>query len=219
MRIPLLPIRRLTRRTTATIAACSALALGLTSYGLASGASAAPRYTGTFTFKLIASPGIAKCLPKARGQAWITPHSLNDTMKVQLWGMPANAQFDLFVIQTPNKPFGVSWYQSDIHAGGNGSGSQSCYRNDSNLPVPSTIAPVSSGTLVVGTICDSPAAGASIVAGSVITSVNGQAVGAPDSLHTQIAKYRPGNTVSVTWVSPSGQRKTASVTLTAGPPQ
>jgi len=100
---------------------------------------------------------------------------------------------------------------------GNGQG-QSCYSNDSNLPVPSTIAPVSSGTLVVGTICSSPAADAGVTAGSVITSVNGQAVGAPDSLHTQIAKYRPGNTVSVTWVTPSGQHKTANVTLTAGPP-
>jgi S1-C subfamily serine protease len=103
--------------------------------------------------------------------------------------------------------------------GGNGSGSQSCHTNGSNLPVPSTIAPASSGTLVVGTICGSPAAVAGVTAGSVITSVNGQAVGAPQSLHTQIAKYRPGNTVSLTWVTPSGQHKTASVALTAGPPQ
>jgi hypothetical protein len=122
MRIPLLPIRRPTRRTAAAIAACSALALGLTGYGLTS-ASAAPRYSPkTFTFKLIASPGIAKCLPKARGQAWITTHPLNDTMKVQLWGMPAGADFDLFVIQTPNKPFGVAWYQSDIEVNASGTG-------------------------------------------------------------------------------------------------
>jgi S1-C subfamily serine protease len=101
---------------------------------------------------------------------------------------------------------------------GNGQG-QSCYTNDSNLPVPSTIAPVSSGTLVVGTICNSPAADAGVAAGSVITSLSGQAIGAPGSLHTQIAKHRPGDTVSVTWVTPSGQHKTASVTLTEGPPQ
>jgi len=100
---------------------------------------------------------------------------------------------------------------------GNGQG-QSCYTNDSNLPTPSTIAPVSSGTLIVGTICGSPAATAGMTAGSVITGLNGQAIGAPDSLHTQIAKYRPGDTVSVTWVTPSGQHKTASVTFTAGPP-
>jgi S1-C subfamily serine protease len=104
---------------------------------------------------------------------------------------------------------------------GNGSGnggSPSCYSNDSNLPVPSTIAPVNSGTLVIGTICGSPAATAGLSAGSVITSVNGQAVGAPQTLQSTLAKFRPGNTVSLTWVTPSGQHKTGDVTLTAGPP-
>ena len=101
---------------------------------------------------------------------------------------------------------------------GNGSGSQSCYSNDSDLPVPNTIAPVSSGTLVVGTICGSPAAVAGVSAGSVITSVNGQAVGAPQTLHDALSKFRPGDTVSLTWVTPSGQHKTATMTLTAGPP-
>src|SRR5712691_5856306 len=102
---------------------------------------------------------------------------------------------------------------------GNGSGgSQSCYTNDANLPVPSTIAPVNSGTLVVGTICSSPAATAGLSAGSVVTGVNGQAVGAPQSLHSKLAKFRPGDTVSLTWVTPSGQHKTANMTLTQGPP-
>ena len=101
--------------------------------------------------------------------------------------------------------------------GGNG-GSQGCYTNDANLPVPSTIAPANSGTLVIGTICGSPAATAGVTAGSVVTSVNGQAVGAPQTLHGALAKFRPGATVSLTWVTPSGQHKTANVTLTAGPP-
>jgi len=121
--------------------------------------------------------------------------------------------------QQQNNGFGGSGGFGGNGFGGNGSsGSQSCYTNDSSLPVPSTIAPVSSGTLVIGTICSSPAANAGVTAGSVITSVNGQAIGAPDSLHTQIAKYRPDTTVSLTWVTPSGQHKTASVTLTQGPP-
>jgi S1-C subfamily serine protease len=101
--------------------------------------------------------------------------------------------------------------------GGNG-GSQSCYTNDANLPVPTTIAPANSGTLVIGTICGSPAATAGVTAGSVVTSVNGQAVGAPQTLHGALGKFRPGATVSLTWVTPSGQHKTANVTLTAGPP-
>jgi S1-C subfamily serine protease len=101
---------------------------------------------------------------------------------------------------------------------GSGGGGQSCYNNDANLPAPSTIAPVSSGTLVIGTICGSPAATAGIAAGSVVTSVDGQAVGAPGSLHAALSKFAPNTTVSVTWVTPSGQRKTGNVTLTAGPP-
>ena len=105
--------------------------------------------------------------------------------------------------------------------GGNGSGTggtQSCYTDDSNLLAPSTIAPVNSGTLVVGTICSSPAAAAGLTAGSVITSVNGTTIGAPPSVHNALAKFHPGDSVSLTWVTPSGQHKTASVTLTQGPP-
>jgi S1-C subfamily serine protease len=105
--------------------------------------------------------------------------------------------------------------------GGNGSGGgngQSCYTDDSNLPTPTSIAPVNSGTLVVGTICGGPAAAAGLTAGSVITSVNGTAIGAPPTVHNALAKSHPGDSVSLTWVTPSGQHKTASVTLTQGPP-
>src|SRR5262249_46513998 len=118
--------------------------------------------------------------------------------------------------QQQNNGFGGNGFGGN--GNGTGSGSQSCYNNGTGLPVPTTIAPVSSGTLVVGTICGSPASIAGVTAGSAITSVNGQAVGAPQSLHAQIAKYRPGDTVSLPGVTPSGQHKTANVTLTAGPP-
>jgi S1-C subfamily serine protease len=103
--------------------------------------------------------------------------------------------------------------------GGSGNGgSQSCYTDNSNLPTPTSIAPVNSGTLVVGTICGSPAAAAGLTAGSVITSVNGTTIGAPPTVHNALAKSHPGDSVSLTWVTPSGQHKTASMTLTQGPP-
>ena len=86
------------------------------------------------------------------------------------------------------------------------------------MAAPSTIAPVSSGTLVIGTICNGPAAAAGLTAGSVITAVNGQAIGSPDSLTGVVSKYHPGDVISVTWVSPSGQHSTGNLTLTAGPP-
>jgi S1-C subfamily serine protease len=77
---------------------------------------------------------------------------------------------------------------------------------------------VSSGTLVLGTICNSPAAVAGLTAGSVITAINGHAVSAPESLRAIMSKLHPNDTISVTWVTPSGQRKSGSLTLTAGPP-
>ena len=52
-----------------------------------------------------------------------------------------------------------------------------------------------------------------------ITAVNGQAVGSPDELASIMTWFHPGDTISVTWVSPSGQRTTSSLHLTAGPPQ
>jgi S1-C subfamily serine protease len=102
---------------------------------------------------------------------------------------------------------------------GTGNGSSGCYTNDADLQVPSTIAPVSSGTLVLGTICNSPASAAGLTAGSVITSVDGKSVGSPSSLGSTISKFHPGDSVSLTWVTPSGQRKSGQMDLTAGPPQ
>ena len=53
----------------------------------------------------------------------ITTGALNDVMTVTIQGMPAGTSFDLFVIQQPGAPFGVSWYQTDIHANSSGTGS------------------------------------------------------------------------------------------------
>ena len=105
-------------------AAGGAVALGVTAAFVATaGASTASPAASTFSFRLVPSPGIAACLPHAGGRVTITTGRLNDTMKVSLHGMPRGSNFDLFVIQVPNKPFGVSWYQSDIHAGDKGRGS------------------------------------------------------------------------------------------------
>jgi hypothetical protein len=43
-------------------------------------------------------------------------------MTVSVNGLPANTDFDFFVIQVPNKPFGMSWYQGDIETNGKGNG-------------------------------------------------------------------------------------------------
>jgi S1-C subfamily serine protease len=110
--------------------------------------------------------------------------------------------------------------QEQQNGGSGGAGSTpTCYTSNSDLTLPQVIAPVSSGTLIDGTICGSPAAAAGLTGGAVITAVNGQAVGSPDDLTSILARFHPGDVISVTWVSPSGQRTTSSLHLTAGPPQ
>ena len=119
---------RLTRRLLApTHLALSAMVLATATLlaaaiGLSAAAGAAA--PTTFSFTLVpSSAAITACLPLASGKATITPGSLNDTMTVSVSGMPANAHFDLFVIQQPTAPFGVSWYQTDIKANSSGTGS------------------------------------------------------------------------------------------------
>lgn len=123
-------LRRILRPTVTRVGVIGAGVAVLAAGGLwaASGASAStatPTAPGkSFSFALKpSSSAISACLPKAGGHVTITPGALNDTMKVSLHGMPANAGFDLFVIQQPTAPFGVSWYQTDIQVGGTGSGS------------------------------------------------------------------------------------------------
>ena len=92
-----------------------------------------------------------------------------------------------------------------------------CLGNSAGNPVPRSIAPASTGTLIAGAFCHAPAAAAGLTGGDVILAINGQAVGAPSTLTGVLAQYRPGQTVRVTWMDTSGQRHTSSLTLTTGP--
>ncbi len=79
-----------------------------------------------FTFSMVpSSTNISACLPHAAGSVTITPGSLNDLMKVSVSGLAPNTGYDLFVIQLPKTPFGVSWYQSDLQTDSSGAGSVS----------------------------------------------------------------------------------------------
>ena len=75
-------------------------------------------------FNVPVSPGAATCLPHARGDVTIRSLGPVEVMRVEVEGLPPNTDFDLFVIQTPNAPFGVSWYQGDIETNGHGKGDQ-----------------------------------------------------------------------------------------------
>jgi hypothetical protein len=78
-----------------------------------------------FKFDLVRSAGLTnfpKVAPHAHGRVKIESVGAVEIMKVKVWGLPPNTNFDLFVIQVPNFPFGLSWYQGDINTNDDGVG-------------------------------------------------------------------------------------------------
>jgi hypothetical protein len=98
------------------------IALGLTTTVLVAGISASvvSAATTSFSFRMIPSAGARACIPHAT--ASVSIHSLGpvETLDISASGLPPNTGFDLFVIQVPTPPFGVSWYQGDVHADSKG---------------------------------------------------------------------------------------------------
>jgi S1-C subfamily serine protease len=94
-----------------------------------------------------------------------------------------------------------------------------CLSSNENAGIPSSIASVKSGALILGALCGLPAAASGIGPGDVITSVGGHAVTSPNSLTAVIQPYHARQVVRVTWVTPSGQTVHRNLTLASGPPQ
>ena len=99
---------------------------------------------------------------------------------------------------------------------GSGDG-PACQATNQPAGIPAHIAPVSSGALVLGVLCGTPASSQGIEPGDVILSIEGQAITPPDSLTGITAMYHPGDTVSVDWESIGGTRHTSSMVLSNGP--
>jgi hypothetical protein len=100
---------------------CAALAVFAAS--TASGASKSSN--NTITFRMVRSAAAAAsttCVPNA--SARVIDHSIGpvEVLTVLVSGLPAGTDFDFFVIQVPNNPFGLAWYQGDIETNRDGTG-------------------------------------------------------------------------------------------------
>jgi hypothetical protein len=98
------------------------VALGVTSAllvsGIAAGAVAAAQPTNDFDMTV--SAGAKVCIPNATAHVHIRSLGVVEAMDVDASGLPPNTGFDLFVIQVPTAPFGLSWYQGDLESDANG---------------------------------------------------------------------------------------------------
>jgi len=83
-------------------------------------------FADPINFKLVRSTTArtANCLLNAVGHVEVQSLGPVELMEMTVEGLPPNTDFDVFVIQLPNAPFGLSWYQGDIETDDNGVGHQ-----------------------------------------------------------------------------------------------
>jgi hypothetical protein len=88
-------------------------------------AAAAFAVDSTTTFKMVRSQSAVDndCLKGAKANVDVrTTPTDNQIMDVSVNHAPMNTEFELFVTQQPNSPFGVSWYQADFETNNQGQG-------------------------------------------------------------------------------------------------
>ena len=111
-------------KNTTTLAAglvsAGALALGaLGAVGVANaGHPAQGRHHGhpdaRFTMVRSTAAATTGCLPQAKAKVKITKLEGAEQMDIHATGLLPKTEYDLFVIQVPDAPFGLSWYQGDL---------------------------------------------------------------------------------------------------------
>jgi hypothetical protein len=111
--------RHIIRRVVPAIGALaltSVVFVGLTANG--SDASSTTR----FDMARSAAAVNSGCLPDAQGHVRVEQRAENERLSLSVSGLPANTEFDLFITQLPDAPFGVAWYQSDLETNAHGEG-------------------------------------------------------------------------------------------------
>ena len=113
-------MRKLSKRISAVAGATVLAAAGAATIAI-TGADAGTSVTQT-SFHMVRSATAvgANCLKGAQARVTIRSQGPVEVMRVSARNLPRNTDFDLFVIQVPNAPFGISWYQGDLDSNGHG---------------------------------------------------------------------------------------------------
>jgi hypothetical protein len=111
-------MRKFSKRISAVAAATVLAAAGAATIAV-TGAAANTSVTSFHMVRSAAAVG-AGCLNGAQARVTIRTQGPVEVMRVSADHLPRNTDFDLFVIQVPNGPFGISWYQGDLDSNGKG---------------------------------------------------------------------------------------------------
>ena len=83
-------------------------------------------FNNRIDFQMVRSAGAvaANCIPNAHAAVRVASLGPVEAMTVDIGGLPPNREFEFFVIQNPDAPFGLAWYQGEIETDGQGEGHQ-----------------------------------------------------------------------------------------------
>lgn len=116
-----LRLSRSTPRKSSLLSASIIFALAIASMAMPSRAQAAEG--DSTVFNLVKSAGAASCLKAtARGRVTISDLGPVQNLHAEVFDLPANTEFTIFVITTPNAPFVPAWYQADLTTNKDGRG-------------------------------------------------------------------------------------------------
>ena len=71
-------------------------------------------------FDMVPSVAAQTCLPNATAHVTVQSHGSVDVMNVKASGLPPRTPFDVFLLQVPKSPFGLSSYEGDFTTNGRG---------------------------------------------------------------------------------------------------
>lgn len=95
-------------------------ALGVGGVTTAEASSTTSSHQIRFALQRSAASVAAGCLVHAGAQVKVVHKGPVEEMTINAHGLPKNTDFDVFVTQLPNAPFGISWYQGDLQSNAQG---------------------------------------------------------------------------------------------------
>jgi hypothetical protein len=101
--------------------------------------------TRKFEFDMVRSTAAAaaKCLPKASGEVKVTELGPVEILDLEVDHLAPNTTYSFFVIQVPDKPFGIGWYNGEVETNAAGKGRQRFIGrfNDETFAIAQDVAP------------------------------------------------------------------------------
>jgi hypothetical protein len=79
-----------------------------------------------FEFDMVRSSAAAaaKCLPDASGEVKVTELGPVEILDLEVSHLAPNTSYSFFVLQVPDKPFGIGWYNGEVETNAAGKGRQ-----------------------------------------------------------------------------------------------